>query len=268
MENFNIYKCINEITEEIEEQLYGEIDYEMLARKMGVNVYTMKKIFSLLTGIPLNEYIRNRRLTIAGVDIFENGTKVVDAAFKYGYDNATSFARAFEHFHKIKPSQVTKISKLKNYPRIIMDERHKSTEASSYEIITLDELVLYGISQKANNELIKKIAPELYRKVDMKYRDEVGEIEYGMILYSDTERENTESYSVLYTKKAPGLECVRIPSSKWLKFEVSTQEAKDIQRTSDKFYYEFLPSCKFNLRELPELEHYHDGKTDFLVAIY
>lgn len=268
MENFNIYKCINEITEEIEKQIFGEIDYEMLARKMGVNVYTMKKIFSLLTGIPLTEYIRNRRLTIAGVDIFENGTKVVDAAFKYGYDNATSFARAFEHFHEVKPSQVTKISKLRNYPRIILDESHQTIEASSYEIIKLDELVLYGISKKVTNESIKEIAPELYKDVDLKYHDKMGEIVYGMILYSDSEREKTESYSVLYTKKAPGLESVRIPSSKWLKFEVSTQDAKDIQMVSDKFYFEFLPSCKFNLRELPELEHYHDGKTDFLVAIY
>ena len=53
-----------------------------------------------------------------------------------------------------------------------------------------------------------------------------------------------------------------------LKFRINSQNAKDIQDISHKFYGEFLPSVKYNLKELPELEYYHDGITDFLVAIY
>lgn len=63
------------------------------------------------------------------------------------------------------------------------------------------------------------------------------------------------------------MERIYIPSSKWLKFQISSQNAKEIHDVSQQFYHEFLPSCKFNLRELPELEYYHDGVTDFLVAI-
>ena len=50
-------------------------------------------------------------------------------------------------------------------------------------------------------------------------------------------------------------------------FQISNNKAKDIQKASHEFYYEFLPSCKYNLRDIPELEHYHDGVTDFLVPI-
>ena len=51
-------------------------------------------------------------------------------------------------------------------------------------------------------------------------------------------------------------------------FRINSQRANDIQEMSHKFYLEFLPSCKYNLREIPELEYYHDNVTDFLVPIY
>ena len=69
-------------------------------------------------------------------------------------------------------------------------------------------------------------------------------------------------------KEIKEFEHIKIPKSKWLKFRINSQNAKDIQNISYKFYGEFLPSVKYNLKELPELEYYHDGITDFLVAIY
>lgn len=104
----NIYKVLNEITLYIDENLEYEIDYGVLAKKMGVNEYTMRRIFSLLTNITLAEYIRKRRLSNAGYDLYNGNLKVIDVAIKYGYDNATSFSRSFTAFHGIKPSQVNK----------------------------------------------------------------------------------------------------------------------------------------------------------------
>ena len=94
-----------------------------------------------------------------------------------------------------------------------------------------------------------------------------GEVKYGMITY-DIEREESQKYYCLYDKKIEEFEHINIPKSKWLRFRVNSQNAKDIQEISHRFYSEFLPSVKYNLKELPELEYYHDGITDFLVAIY
>ena len=63
-------------------------------------------------------------------------------------------------------------------------------------------------------------------------------------------------------------EHIIIPKSKWLKFRINSQKSDDIQDISHRFYREFLPSSKYNLKEIPELEYYHDDITDFLVAIY
>ena len=82
----------------------------------------MQRLFSMITGISISEYIRKRRLSNAGYDLYENNLRIVDIAVKYQYDNATSFSRAFEKFHGIKPSLVNKETNLKNFPRIVFNE--------------------------------------------------------------------------------------------------------------------------------------------------
>ncbi len=264
----NIYKSLNEITKYIDENLEEKIDYEILAKIIGVNSYTMQRLFSLITGISLAEYIRKRRLSNAGYDLYNTNTKVIDIAIKYQYDNATSFSRAFENFHNIKPSQVNKQTKLKNFPRIIFNEEITIVNELEYEIIEKEEMTLYGIGIKTNNDNIGIDAPNFFKKVETKNKNQYGEIKYGMVTYKDEIREECNGYYVLYDKKIEELKQIIIPKSKWLVFRINSQKAKDIQEMSHKFYLEFLPSCKYNLKQIPELEYYHDNVTDFLVPIY
>ncbi len=263
----NIYKSLNEITKYIDDNLEEEINYEILAKFLGVNVYTMQRLFTMIAGISLSEYIRKRRLSNAGFDLYEGNLKIIDIAVKYQYDNATSFSRAFEKFHGIKPSLVNKETKLKNFPRIVFNEDINVTTELDYEIITLEEMNLYGVSIKTNNEKIGNDAPLLFKKTENKYIDKYGKIKYGMITY-DMERVESQKYYCLYDKVIDELEHIKIPKSKWLRFRINSQNADEIQEISHKFYREFLPSCKYNLKKLPELEYYHDDITDFLVAIY
>lgn len=263
----NIYKNLNEITNYIDENLEEVIDYKVLARFLGVNVYTMQRLFTMLSGISLCEYIRKRRLSNAGFDLYTHKQKIIDIAIKYQYDNATSFSRAFEKFHGIKPSLVNTETKLKNYPKIIFNENIYITTELDYEIITLEEMHLYGISISTNNDKIGEDAPLFFKQVETKYIDKYGEIKYGMTTY-DIAREEIQKYYCLYDKVIEEFEHIEIPASKWLKFRINSHKAKDIQEMAHRFYKEFLPSCKYNLKEIPELEYYHDGITDFLVAVY
>ena len=94
----NIYKSLNEITEYIDKNLEEKINYEVLAKKLGVNIYTIQRLFTMIAGISLSEYIRKRRLSSAGFDLYEGNLKIIDIAVKYQYDNATSFSRAFKKY--------------------------------------------------------------------------------------------------------------------------------------------------------------------------
>ena len=88
----------------IEENLDGDIVYDEAARTAGMTAYHFQKMFSMLTGMNVGDYIRARRLTLAAADI-RRGMKVIDAGVKYGYDSPDSFARAFARFHGMPPSE-------------------------------------------------------------------------------------------------------------------------------------------------------------------
>ena len=78
----NIYKSLNEITEYIDKNLEEEINYNNLSKILGVNVYTMQRLFTMIAGISLSDYIRKRRLSSAGYDLYECNLKIIDVAVK------------------------------------------------------------------------------------------------------------------------------------------------------------------------------------------
>ena len=230
----NIYKSLNDITKYIDDNLEENIKYDTLAKMIGINTYTLQRLFSILTGISLAEYIRKRRLSTAGYDLYQNNGKIIGGAIKYQYDNATSFSRAFEKFHGIKPSLVNKETKLRNFPRIIFDEQIDLTAELDYEIISLEEFHLYGLHVETNNETIGVDAPRFFQEMTKKYYNKYGKITYGMVTY-DKEREECEKYYCLFDKKINSFEHINIPKSKWLKFQIKSQNAKEIQEMSHKF---------------------------------
>ena len=231
---------------------------------IGVNEYTFQRIFSFICNISISEYIRNRRLSNAGQELYLKDEKVVDIAVKYQYGNSTAFSRAFEKFHGIKPSEVREHpDKLKMYTKLHFNEINESSKNVEYKIIEQEQMILYGKYKITNNENIGKDAPDFINQIKTQY----GKQQYGLVEYTDKERMHVKSYWVLYNKNNKGLEKRIIPKSKWIVIRINSQDAKDIQNASKVFYEDFIPSCKYNFRDLPELEYYHDNITDFLIPI-
>ena len=71
---------------------------------MHVSADYFQKTFRIVTGLSIGEYIRNRRLTLAGEELQNTQEKVIDAALKYGYDSPDSFTKAFTRFHGVSPA--------------------------------------------------------------------------------------------------------------------------------------------------------------------
>lgn len=88
-----------------------------------------------------------------------------------------------------------------------------------------------------------------------------------MVEYNEKERLNVKSYWILYNEpKEGGIKRI-IPKCRWILIHINSQNPTDIQETSRIFYYDFLPCCKYNIKDLPEIEYYHDKTTDFLIPI-
>ncbi|MBE5979593.1 MAG: helix-turn-helix domain-containing protein [Paenibacillaceae bacterium] len=96
-------KQMNRAMEYIENNLSGKPDYNAAAQFMNCSEWEFRRIFSFLTQIPVSEYIRRRRLTVAVSDI-QNGDKIIDIAQRYGYESQAAFSRAFRQLHGVAPS--------------------------------------------------------------------------------------------------------------------------------------------------------------------
>lgn len=103
----------------IEQQLDRDIDVQELARRALTSEHHFRRMFSTLAGMPLSEYIRRRRLTVAAAEVLSGDKAIQDIAVKYGYTSADAFSRAFRAVHGIGPSQARHAeATLRSQPRL------------------------------------------------------------------------------------------------------------------------------------------------------
>lgn len=89
----------------MEAHILEDIGYVDAAKAVGMSGYSFHRVFSFTVGMTANEYIRSRRLSLAGQELREGGISVLDAALKYGYESPESFTKAFAKFHGSTPRQ-------------------------------------------------------------------------------------------------------------------------------------------------------------------
>ncbi len=132
----------------IEDNLTQTIDYEIVASESFSSSYHFQRVFSILCGFTIGEYIRNRRLSLAGTEIATSNARVIDVALKYGYDSPDSFAKAFRKFHGILPSQARNDgSKLKSFSRLVLNFSLEGGNIMNYRIETKPKMTLLGFKR-------------------------------------------------------------------------------------------------------------------------
>ena len=129
----------------IEEHLTEEMDYDIVAKQSFSSTYHFQRLFSILCGFTVGEYIRNRRLTLAGSELATTNVKVIDVAMKYGYESPDSFAKAFQKFHGVTPSAARMNgSKLKSFSRLVLKISLEGGKLMNYRIEEKPEMILTG----------------------------------------------------------------------------------------------------------------------------
>ena len=99
---------ICEAIDYIEENILEELTIAEIAKQVGISPFYFQKGFSMLCGITVGEYIRKRRLSLAGQDLMSTDQKIIDLAMQYGYESPDSFTKAFLRFHGVTPLAVRK----------------------------------------------------------------------------------------------------------------------------------------------------------------
>lgn len=109
---------ISKAIDYIEEHITEPTDYTRAAKEACSSPFNFQRVFALLCGYTLGDYVRMRRLTLAGEELLSTDAKVIDVALKYGYDSPESFSRAFTRFHGVSPSAVRKGAAIRSFSRI------------------------------------------------------------------------------------------------------------------------------------------------------
>ena len=109
---------ISKAIDYIEEHITEPTDHARAAKEACSSPFNFQRVFALLCGYTLGDYVRMRRLTLAGEELLSTDAKVIDVALKYGYDSPESFSRAFTRFHGVSPSAVRKGAAIRSFSRI------------------------------------------------------------------------------------------------------------------------------------------------------
>lgn len=111
-------KGIQRAIDYTESHLTSEIDYDAVAKEACSSSFHFQRVFSIMCGITLGDYIRMRRLSLAADELVNGDRKVIDIAIKYGYETPESFTRAFSHFHGITPTEARHGGTVKSFSKL------------------------------------------------------------------------------------------------------------------------------------------------------
>lgn len=133
----------------MENHMTEPLDYDAIARASYASKFHFQRIFSILCGYTVGEYIRNRRLSLAGAEIASGTEKIIDIAAKYGYDSPDSFCRAFQKFHGITPSQARNDgANLKSFSRLSIKISLEGGSIMNYHIEEKPAMLLTGYGKR------------------------------------------------------------------------------------------------------------------------
>ena len=252
-------KSINYIEEHITEPL----DYDRIAQEMNISGFYFQKIFSILCGISPGEYIRNRRLTLAGSELLATDQKVLDLALKYGYDTPEGFTRAFTRFHGVTPNAARKEkTPLKSFSRLSISISLKGGTSMNYRIEEKCNFQILAKTQrfsKIEDVCSRKDIPifwsECHQDGTLKYLTETGKKDGVLgdsivgICMEDSTVVKDFPYSIgaeYDTGSIPeGYRLFDIPAATWLIFEAEGPMPESIQRLWHQIFAEFFPTSDY-----------------------
>ena len=256
---------LNDAMDYIEKHLTEEIDYEKLGQIACCSSYHFQRMFAYMAGVPLAEYIRRRKMSLAAVDLQSRHMKIIDAAGKYGYSSPTAFNRAFQSVHGIAPSVVKNEGvTVKAFPPVRFKITVKGVEEMNYRIETKEAFRIVGVSVPLHKDIEKNFAvipPKweeistngtLQRMIGMMDTPPMGVL--GISTCNDTEP--WRYYIAVSTSQEKNdLEEYIVPAATWAVFpgEGTNQSIQELER---RIVTEWLPTSGYEYGDAPDVEVY------------
>lgn len=258
----------------IEAHLDDDLALADVSTVTNYSSYHFGRLFYYITDMPLSEYIRKRKLSMAAMALKSGNERVVDLAVKYGYDSADSFTRAFVKQHGVTPSAARKPGvNLTIFPPLTFQIKIKGVQAMNWRIEEKEAFEVFGIERVFSNDEAGKI-PDFWTECNLNgeyqrlFQAAGGQkVTHGpgvvnaVCAYYDP-GDNRFPYMICaFVKegcKTDGYKVLQIPRATWAIFRSDETDILGSQITQlfSRAYSEWLPSSGYDKAEGPEIEIY------------
>lgn len=272
----------NKVINYIEEHLHEELDYGVMASFLGYSTYHFQRLFMMIAGVSLADYIRCRRLSVAALELMDGDSKVLDIALKYGYSSPTSFQRAFKSMHGVSPVDVKQSGvTIKAYPPLSFELTIKGAETMDYRIVQMDSFRIVG--QKIHTTMENG---ECYNQIPALWGELVQTGGPGCILsmmdtgpmgllgvsdYNPDLQDSEFDYYIAVSSRKPipdGMAELVVPAATWAIFPCRNEDPGAIQKLQKRIVMDWLPSSGYEFAKVPDVELYHeDGSMEIWLPV-
>ncbi|MCX4502849.1 AraC family transcriptional regulator [Streptomyces anulatus] len=260
---------LNDAMEHIEAHLGERIEVAELARIAMTSEYHFRRMFSALAGLPLSEYIRRRRMTVAGAEVLGAPDRtLLDVAVRYGYDTGEGFARAFRAVHGIGPGEARRSGAvLRSQQRLTFRLVVEGSTAMQYKLVERDAFRVVG--RKARVPLVHEgpnpAIAEFIRGIGREELDRIAALSdqepAGIVGVSDqldpSRAEGTElDYyhgAVSGAEPPEDLDALDVPAGTWAVFESDGEFPQALQYLWRDVFTQWFPSNPYASRPGPEI---------------
>ena len=257
----NWTKIIKDALSYIEENITEDLTVSRIAREVNTSAFYFQKGFSMLCGYTVGEYVRMRRLSLAGEDLVSTDIKVIDLAIKYGYDSADSFTKAFTRFHGNTPTDIRQNgASIKAFAplhiKLTLDGgkamEYRIEKKPAFRVMGISKIIDYGNSY----DTVPKFWDEVFAKPDNKIMGLYG-------ICDDTIPGDKFKYYIAdnYDEdlaKAEGYEVKEIPEYTWAVFPCRGAMPQALQSVNTQVFNEWLPASKYEIASGFNIEFYTD----------
>ncbi|MTD13570.1 helix-turn-helix domain-containing protein [Nakamurella sp. YIM 132087] len=274
--------ALNRLVDAVETQLGEDIKVDEVAAGVGTTEYHLRRMFSSLAGMPVTEYVRRRRMTVAAADVVA-GDGLLDIAVRYGYGSTEAFGRAFRMVHGSTPAEVQRHGgPLRSQPRLRfrltvegsdpMDTR--ITDRPSFRLVghaTRVPLIHHGVNPHIAAFVAALPAGEHQRLKDCSDTEPGGLLQ----VTADVDPDYTEGTSLTYLHGAAvsgnsvlpeDLDVIEVPAGSWAVFRATGAYPDALQRTWAATATDWFPSNPWRLRPGPSIVAVLERADDFSTA--
>lgn len=272
--------------EYMESHMLENIDVSDVAKEVHISPFYLSKGFKIMTGYSISEYMRYRRLYLAALDVLTGREKVIDIAYKYGYDTPESFTKAFNRFHGISPSQVKKdTGKIRTFLPLKISISIQGGNEMDYIVEKMSNFQVIGLAREFPFESSYEDLPKYWDEFKEKYGSVVfGEREpktefekalceyhigeYGVCI-DDLGEGKKEKFRYLIAgayhggSVPDGMSLYSFPDMEWAKFKCCGKMPVALQTVNTKIYKEWLPgNPDYEIAIGADIEWYDKGDMD------